>query len=401
MEKILSNSPYSGIYTAEFLLNEYNDVILYNDLQSEQEYFKQSRVGRGKVLSRKDRINIWSLVSAYQDEMHQSNKVDRLEAFNIATKILKQNPIWQTQNGLLFDHVFVDEFQDMSTPELRFLRTLARKAKNDMFMVGDPFQQIYKRKMNFKDAGIHVRGTSRILKVNYRTTEEIKACSVRVLKGLAFDDLNGSSANNAGYISASLYNHNSNDNVVVPKYYFYTNDYGAKKQTEQVVNYIKNLHEKENIPYSQMCLGYFSDKSMDFNAVIEALKNNKIATHSLKLIGTKDVNKDCVLVSSFQNMKGLEFKVVILIGVNSYFDTLIANEEIEEQREDLREASSNNASISEKGRRLKSTLYVCMSRAQKHLAMFGSGNSKNEMFSLFNDIPKENLDIHVDEKLGV
>ena len=45
------------------------------------------------------------------------------------------------------------------------------------------------RKIRFANTGINVRGQSRQLKVNYRTTEEIRKAAFALLNGISFDDL--------------------------------------------------------------------------------------------------------------------------------------------------------------------------------------------------------------------
>ncbi len=71
-----------------------------------------------------------------------------------------------------------------------------------MFLVGDPYQKIYSRKINFATAGIHVRGTrSKQLRINYRTSEEIKKLAITAVKGMKYDDFDGETEKLNGYLS--------------------------------------------------------------------------------------------------------------------------------------------------------------------------------------------------------
>src|SRR5207244_707651 len=62
--------------------------------------------------------------------------------------------------------------------------------------------RLYDRKVNFTQAGINIRGNrSRRLRVNYRTTEEIKRYALAVIKNDQFDDFDGEGETSAGYVS--------------------------------------------------------------------------------------------------------------------------------------------------------------------------------------------------------
>ena len=184
-------------FDEQFLYSEYIDVIIYNNNKDLKSYLLQARTGRTKPITRKQRVEIWKLKEHYEALKQERKKVDRLELFNMAANYMKEHQIHP------YSHVIADEFQDFSNPELRFLRQLVAEGRNDLFLTGDPYQRIYSgRKINFTAAGINIRGKkSKKLKVNYRTTEEIKRMAVAVVKGEKYDDMDGGEENNKGYIS--------------------------------------------------------------------------------------------------------------------------------------------------------------------------------------------------------
>lgn len=140
-------------FDEQFLYNEYIDVIVYYGNKDVKQYMMQSRVGRTKALSRKQRIEIWKLVEKYVSLKRARKVIDRLELFNETTQYLNDNNIHP------FTNVIADEFQDFSNPELKFLRALVPEGQNDLFLTGDPIQRIYSgRNINFSAAGINVRG---------------------------------------------------------------------------------------------------------------------------------------------------------------------------------------------------------------------------------------------------
>src|SRR5436305_3059972 len=89
-----------------------------------------------------------------------------------------------------FDAVIVDEVQDLGPQELLLLAALAGAGPDCLTLVGDGGQRIYGRPISFKALGIDVRGRSHVLRLNYRTTEQIRRFAERILRDSA-DDLDG------------------------------------------------------------------------------------------------------------------------------------------------------------------------------------------------------------------
>jgi hypothetical protein len=82
-----------------------------------------------------------------------------------------------------FDFVVVDEAQDMTIAHLRFLAALGAQRPNALFFAGDLGQRIFQQPFSWKALGVDVRGRSRTLRINYRTSHQIRprptACSMR------------------------------------------------------------------------------------------------------------------------------------------------------------------------------------------------------------------------------
>ena len=285
-------------FDEQFLYNEYIDVIVYYGNRDVKQYMMQPRIGRNKALSRKQRIEIWKLVEKYVALKQERNVVDRLELFNETTNYLNENDIHPYTN------VIADEFQDFSNPELKFLRALVAEGENDLFLVGDPIQRIYTgRKMNFGAAGINVRGIrSKKLKINYRTTEPIKRVAVSVIKGVDYDDLDGGKESTKGYVSLI-------HEGIVPQYKM-VND--ANSEVEQVIEWLNECLES-GIKLSEICI---ASPSLQLLKGLQS-RLHKDGTEYCVLKGTqKQGCRDGVDLCTFHSLKGLEYRVVILIGVN-------------------------------------------------------------------------------------
>lgn len=285
-------------FEAEFLYDEYVDVILYYGNKDVKQYMMQTRVGRTKALSRKQRIEIWKLVEKYNALKQERRVVDRLELFNDTTNYLNENNIHPYTN------VIADEFQDFSNPELRFLRALVAEGKNDLFLTGDPIQRIYSgRKINFGAAGINVRGVrSRRLKINYRTTEPIKRVAVGVVKGIDYDDMDGGKESINGYVSLI---HDGE----APQYKIVDN---ANSEVEQVVEWMKECQDSD-IKLSEICI---AASSMNFLKGLQSRLHHDGTKYRVLKGASEQGCSDGVDLCTFHSLKGLEYRVIILMGVN-------------------------------------------------------------------------------------
>ena len=285
-------------FDEQFLYNEYIDVIVYFGNKDVKQYMMQPRIGRTKALSRKQRIEIWNLVEKYVALKQQRKVVDRLELFNVTTSYLNENGIHPYTN------VIADEFQDFSNPELKFLRALVPEGENDLFLVGDPMQRIYTgRKMNFGAAGINVRGIrSRKLKINYRTTEPIKRVAISVIKGVDFDDMDGGKETTQGYVSLI-------HNGVEPIYKIVLD---ANAEEEKVAEWLKECVEN-GIKLSEICI---AAPSMQLLKPIQSRLHRDGTEYRVLKGAQKQGSTSGVDLCTFHSLKGLEYRVVILTGVN-------------------------------------------------------------------------------------
>jgi superfamily I DNA/RNA helicase len=93
-----------------------------------------------------------------------------------------------------YRHVLVDEVQDFRLEALRLIRALSPADEgltDPLCTVGDGHQRIYRITIPLSRAGINIRGRSRRLKINYRTSEQIRQYAQAMLNGLDIDDLDG------------------------------------------------------------------------------------------------------------------------------------------------------------------------------------------------------------------
>ena len=328
-------------YSPEFLEEEYKDVILYNNVQTLEDYIKTSRKGRGKPLSRRQRAEIWDYVEKFKTYKAEKSLFYKDEIYNLLCAYLKKNEINP------FDYCIVDELQDFSNVELRLVRCLVDEKPNDLFMVGDPMQKIYERNINFSNIGINVRGNrSKRLRINYRTTEEIKRLALSIIQDCHYDNFDGEEENKAGYISLF--------HGIKPSYNVFKSQ---NEEIEYIINKIKEL-EQNGYNYGDIAVcARTKDTVKDYRNVLH--KNGIPYTDSVN----KNNNSGFVSLLTFHSCKGLEFKIVFLVDVN---DRTLPK--LPYNFNEMDEEWQQNYLKSE-----KSLFYVAVSRAIENVLISGVG----------------------------
>jgi hypothetical protein len=180
-----------------FYEEEWQEVVLPQGCATLSDYLAAKRIGRGTRLNRQKRVQIWPVLDAFRSELRQRGLWEPQEAKRAAA-----DRLLASGQGGRYRAVIVDEAQDLDAAALSLIRALAGDEQaDDLFLVGDPHQRIYGRPLVLSQCGINVRGRSKKLRINYRTTEETRAWATAVLHGVPFDDLDGGSDSASDYRS--------------------------------------------------------------------------------------------------------------------------------------------------------------------------------------------------------
>ena len=99
-----------------------------------------------------------------------------------------------------FTNIIVDQAQDLGVPELRMLAAIAVQNAGALFFAGDLGQRIFREPFSWKALGIDIRGRSHTLKVNYRTSHQIRQTLDRLLPPLV-RDVDGNEEDRRGTVS--------------------------------------------------------------------------------------------------------------------------------------------------------------------------------------------------------
>ena len=328
-------------FSEHFIRDEFEAVVAAEGLQSERQYLRISRRGRGRRLTRTARRQLWSVFEAYRDELKRQNIGEPSDVkYQLAEKFRSSPPGYRS--------VIVDEAQDMSMAALRMIRAIVPEGPNDLLLAGDAHQRIYGRKVVLSRCDINIRGRGRRLRINYRTPERVRNWAVGFLQGIPYDDLNGNRDTIKGYTSLIQ----GEDPPVVRNY--------ATKQEEQegLIAYIKSMEANE--PLHHICLVAPSHDAI--SRYEGALTASGIDAHRLKQNNDKS-SIPGVRLATMHRVKGLEYDHMIVASANK--NLLPAQSSLR-----LAEDEMEKEEIYHKARSL---LYVACTRARKSLFISSYG----------------------------
>ncbi|SFJ71305.1 UvrD-like helicase C-terminal domain-containing protein [Thermoflavimicrobium dichotomicum] len=327
-----------------FLRNEYERVIQLNGIETWQEYLSTPRIGRKRSISRAERKRIWDTVTYIREQKKAKNLYEYTDVLREARKWLEANP---DQNTFVYRAAIIDEAQDMHQEGFKLLRALVPKTENDLFIVGDAHQRIYSRKVILSHCGINVRGQrSKRLRINYRTTEEIRRKAVEIIAGVEFDNLDGGKDQGKDISLLS---------GTVPEIQNFAT---SKQEKEFVVEKVKELIAEGIQPNEIAILARFNHIA---EAYIKELGKHRIQAQKLSPNMTKAQAE--VQCGTMHNSKGLEFRVVFLVEMN---EEHVPPEWVIDKMEDEEE---KNEFIKQE----RSLIYVATTRAREKVFITSYG----------------------------
>jgi plasmid maintenance system killer protein len=177
-----------------FVSDEWWQVVDARQARSWEAYRDAPRIGRKMRLAEKQRRALWGVFAAVQAGLAAQEIVTWAEVFSALTARVEAG------KGIGFDHVVVDEAQDLSMPEARFLGAVAGSKPDGLFFAGDLGQRIFQQAFSWKALGLDVRGRSHTLRLNYRTSHQIRAQADGLLPD-AVKDVDGEADSRKGTVS--------------------------------------------------------------------------------------------------------------------------------------------------------------------------------------------------------
>lgn len=325
-----------------FFKEEWERVIQPNSISTLNDYIKVPRAGRGTRLNRTQRKLIWEVFEEYRLLLSSKNYKEPSDAMRDARVLIGEGKMNEK-----YSSVIVDEAQDFSAQSFMLLRDIVEESKNDMFLVGDAHQRIYGHKVILGQCGIKIVGRSKKLKLNYRTTDEIRKWAVSLLKGEQIDDMDDGIDSSSDY--KSLYHGPK------PQIKSFSN---YEEEIAYIDNYVKDLKAED--ANSRICIVARTQKIVDsYNAYFT---NQNIPTSKISRSTKDNISNTGIRLATMHRVKGLDFDHVIIASMN---DSLVPLE--------ISEKSDEKQIEDEKLLKEKSLVFVAATRAKKSLLVTSYG----------------------------
>lgn len=324
-------------FTRLFFQEEWAKVVEANEAYTIESYMKAPRNGRGTRLDRSKRKQVWAVFEEYMNLMNAMQKRDPEHAMYECKELL-------LKKGLVSQYVsiVVDEGQDFSMSACRLLRAMAGdEHPNDLFIVADTHQRIYRNKATLSKANINIRGRSSYLRINYRTPEQIRRYAFSILKNISFDDLD--EGYDDGRKCQSLIS-GSKPQI---------SNFKTQEQEEQYIFEKIEALVKQGCEYRDICI------VVRTNNLIEQYRTN-LAAQGLRALfkisyeKQDDRSREGVRIATMHRVKGLEFDHVIVAACNKGLMPL-------KNAIDKTDKVSEEESLTSE----KCLLYVALTRARK------------------------------------
>jgi mRNA-degrading endonuclease RelE of RelBE toxin-antitoxin system len=280
----------------EEMLKEYWQVVDANGVEDEESYLTTVRSGRPRI-SRQQRRKAWPSFRAFQRGLKKQNLLTFEGAIHQARLAVERG------NFDKYRHVLVDEIQDFSLEALKLIRSISpveEELSDPLCTVGDGHQRIYRTRIPLGRAGINIRGRSRRLKINYRTSEQIRGYAQAMLEGLEIDDLDGATVSIAGDHSAFK----GPPPIIEPCA-------SLKVEAEAIVAWVQTLMKDHGLASHEICVTPYKPE------IVTALTDAGIAVFRLKP-RELDPGPDepGIRMGTIQRIKGLEFRAIALACAN-------------------------------------------------------------------------------------
>ncbi|MDM7995625.1 MAG: UvrD-helicase domain-containing protein [Acidobacteriota bacterium] len=340
----LNLAPADVGLTPNFYRSEWEQVIQAQNITDAEQYLKASRIGRGTRLSRNVKKRIWPVFQEYRAQLNEQGKKEYIDLLRDARGLIQSKGI-----SLPYRSVIVDEAQDMSAEAFRLMRAIIPEGSNDLFIVGDGHQRIYRHKASLGQCGINIKGRGKKLKINYRTTDEIRRFAVHLLEGREIDDLDGGQDQQKGYMSLT--------HGQAPAVHSFA---GFADEIAFLRGYIGDL-QKEGTPLESICVVTRTKRLLE--GYVNQFQEAGFGTYEIKRNAAEQRDKPGLRLATMHRVKGLEFEHVIVAAANK---GILPLEAAVDDAEDA--IARRNAETGE-----RSLLYVALTRARRSAIITGYG----------------------------
>lgn len=313
------------------------------------------------------------LYSRYQKEFEKGNYLDFSDMINLAVDYLKENKEFYKD---VYDHILIDEYQDLSTQRYELIRELMAKNKNcKLFCVGDDWQSIMGFAgsnldffINFDKYFLHPARTN--LAKNYRSIKSIVEAGACIIKNNKEGQIKKKTVSTSEESKPILVYSSKHQKKFFSQYY--------EQIAKHCLDTIKEYHTTKNYPYDDfMILLRIANKPKLRNFISEYAQNLGIP------ISEKADRPNCVHIMSVHKSKGLQARVIMILNVDKGlygFPCELEDSDI------FQPAIKNNDRLrKQEERRL---FYVAVTRAKEEVIMYSQKCSESEFITEIKDFTK-------------
>lgn len=331
-------------FSLPFLLTEWDHVIDAWQLSTWEAYRDVTRLGRKTRLAEKQRSMLWSIFEKVQGSLKTKNLITEATMFErLAAHLsaVKSPP---------FDFAVIDEAQDISVTQLKFLAALGGGRRNCLFFAGDQGQRIFRQAFSWKSLGVDVRGRSMTLHVNYRTSHQIRTQADRLLEP-EVSDVDGVIEERRGTVSVF--------NGPQPEIRVFKT---PQEESQGVSNWISNLIKEGLKPHE---IAVFVRSSAELNRARNAVEPTGLMYKVLD--EHVETTFGYASIGTMHLAKGLEFRAAAVMACDDEVIPLQERIETVDDDSELEEVYNTERHL----------LYVACTRARDHL-LVTSGDEPSE-----------------------
>ena len=325
-------------FSAHFLVGEWEDVVDAWQLRSWDEYRDVSRLGRKTRIGGKQREALWAIFERVRAGLVERRIVTWSDVFGRLTESLT------AKGARPYDFAVIDEAQDLGVAEARFFAAMAVGRGDGLFFAGDLGQRIFQQPFSWKALGLDVRGRSHTLRINYRTSHQIRLHADRLLPATV-SDVDGNAESRRGTVSMF--------DGPPPMVVACTD---ADHECRIVGKWISE-RLKEGCAPSEV--GVFVRSDAELKRARAAVK--AAGARAVELNDKVEVEVGAVAISTMHFAKGLEFRSVVVMACDD--DVIPQSDRIESVADD--------ADLEEVYNTERHLLYVACTRARDHLLVTG------------------------------
>src|ERR1017187_2999735 len=325
-------------FSLHFLFTEWEQVVDAWQLDSWESYRDVVRLGRKTRLQEAQRIVLWSVFERLRSIVRTRGLVTSPEVFSRVASRLRESP------HPPFEFAVVDEAQDVSVQQLRFLAALGAGRPNSLFFAGDLGQRIFQQPFSWKGLGVDVRGRSSTLRINYRTSHQIRKQADRLL-GPEVSDVDGNTEDRRGAVST--FNGPQPDIMVLDS---------SQEEIKAVSDWLVKRTKEGIVPHE---IGVFVRSAAELERANAAVRAAKLPYKVLD--DNVETTTGRTSISTMHLAKGLEFRTVVVMACDD--EVIPLQERIETVADD--------ADLEEVYNTERQLLYVACTRARDHLLVTG------------------------------